>query len=218
MTAFNIKIISDNVCPFCYLGKAHLDKAISQIRQPSDTFNVSWQAYYLNPDASTKSEPVKQALTRKFGGSVSPTQLEAMQQRIRDMGALHGINFTNEGRVGSTRDSHRVVQLGKTKGGEVENKVVHEIMSMYFEKGGDITKEDDLVAAAEKAGVDGEETRRWLRDGKGKAEVDNEVLEGYKRGVQGVPHFIINDKYELHGAEAVSEFVRKLERARSESS
>ena len=215
MTAFNIKIISDNVCPFCFLGKARLDRAITQFRQPSDTFNISWQAYLLNPNSPTKSLPMREALAKKFGSTMTPAQIEGIQHRIQQMGKEDGLDITHQGWTGHTGKSHRVVQLGKTKGTEVEHKLVQEIMSMYFEHGGDITKDDDLVRAAEKAGIDAEEARNWIKEGKGADDVDREVQESRAMGVQGVPHFIINDKYEIHGAEDVSSFIKTLERAKA---
>ncbi|KAL6852968.1 hypothetical protein ACO1O0_007517 [Amphichorda felina] len=224
MTAFNIKIVSDNVCPYCYLGKVRLDRAIAQFRRDSspsspDTFNISWHAYMLDPSAPEGvSEPVQVTTARKFG----PARAAAMQQRLRQVGAAEGLDFTFAGRRGSTRDSHRVVQLAKAKAkakaiagdGDVEDRVVHEIMKMYFEAGGDVTAEEDLVRAAARAGVDAEETRAWLRGGKGGGEVDREVEEAYEMGVTGVPHFIINDKFEVHGAEDVSVFLKQLNKAR----
>lgn len=138
-----------------------------------------------------------------------------MQQRLQIMGKEEGINFTNQGRVGRTRDSHRIVQLGRTKGNETENKVVREVMKMYFEEGGDITSHDDLVKAAGKAGIEEGEAREWLSSEKGGKEVDGEVQEAYRMGVSGVPHVVINDKVEVHGAEDVSAFLDALKKARS---
>lgn len=110
------------------------------------------------------------------------------------------------------------MQLGKTKGNDVENKVVKEVMRMYFEEGGDITKEDDLVKAATRAGLAEEEARGWLRSENGGKEVDEEVQEAYKLGVRGVPHVVINDKFEVHGAEDVSVFLDALKKAKAASS
>ncbi|UKZ81498.1 hypothetical protein TrVFT333_009270 [Trichoderma virens FT-333] len=152
MANITIKIISDNVCPFCYLGKARLDRAISAFHNATpkgetDNFTISWHAFYLDPYASFESEPVRQHVARKFG---SLSRVDAIHERLAQTGAEEGLNFTFKGLVGNTRDSHRLVQLGRSKGNATENKVVSEIMKMFFEEGGDITSIDDLVKAAER--------------------------------------------------------------------
>jgi predicted DsbA family dithiol-disulfide isomerase len=129
---------------------------------------------------------------------------------MRQLGAQEGFTFTFNGRIGNTRDSHRVIQLGRTKGAEVEDRVAMAVMRMFFEGGGDITSWDDLVLAAETAGISAAETRAWLAGECGGHEVDNEVDEAYARGFRGVPTFIINDKYEVDGAADVSDFLEQF--------
>lgn len=218
MTHFSITAISDNVCPFCYLGIARLNRAIGLYKRtvPSgsnDTFAISWHAFQLDPTAKPgfgESRPTREVTAAKFGAQ----RVAALEERLASMGAAEGIRFTMAGRIGSTRDSHRVVQLGKTKGSEVENAVVHEVMKMYFEEGGDITSWDDLVAAAQKAGVDAAETREWLESGRGGDEVDREVEESVTMGVRGVPKFIINKKFQIDGAEDVQNMLGQLTAAK----
>lgn len=126
-------------------------------------------------------------MVQRFG----PERLAAMQQRLTLMGREEGINFGFGGKIGNTRDSHRLIQLGKTKGNDVENRVVLELFKSYFEEDGDITSHDTLIAAAEKAGLDRAETKDWLETGKGGKEVDEEVEEAYAKDIHGVPHFTI---------------------------
>lgn len=134
------------------------------------------------------------------------------------MGAAEGINFTLEGKLGNTRDAHRLVQLAKTKSNELENKVILELFKSYFEQGGDITSFEMLTAAGEKAGLDKSETRAWLESGKGGAEVDREVEEAYRKGVSGVPNFTINGRYDLSGAQEPETFVAEFLRAKESAS
>ena len=120
-----------------------------------DTFTISWHPYYLDPEAPKQGVPVSERMMERFG----PGRVEAMQRRLLLMGESEGLAFSFRSKLGNTRDSHRMIQLGKTKGAEVENRVVHEIMKSYFEGGGDITSADMLVDAAEKAGLDPAEAR-----------------------------------------------------------
>ncbi|KAH0524305.1 hypothetical protein TsFJ059_006834 [Trichoderma semiorbis] len=217
MTNFTIKIISDNVCPFCFLGKARLDRGISAFRNATpkgdtDNFTISWHAFYLDPHASFKSVPVREHVAQKFG---SFSRVDAIHERLAQTGAEEGLNFTFKSLIGNTRDSHRLVQLGRSKGNEMENKVVNQIMKMFFEEGGDITSMDDLVKAAERGGLDPKEAREWLLSNNGKREVEEEVNEATRMGVTVVPTFIINDKYRVQGAQSVDEFVKQFTRAKA---
>lgn len=142
-------------------------------------------------------------MVQRFG----PQRLAALQQRLKSMGREEGINFGFSGKVGNTRDSHRLIQFGKTKGEEVENRVVLELFKSYFEGDGDITSHDTLIEAAVKAGLDKAEVKDWLDTDKGGNEVDKEVQEAYAKDIHGVPHFTIQGKYEVDGAQDTQAFL-----------
>ncbi|KAH6962395.1 DSBA-like thioredoxin domain-containing protein [Ilyonectria sp. MPI-CAGE-AT-0026] len=211
MPNINIKVISDPVCPACYLGKHRLERAISLYRKSypggeNDTFTVSWHPYYLNPQAPRKGVQIKEYLASR----ISPDRVDMMNARMAKIGRAEGLNYTFDGKVGHTRDAHRVVQLAKTKGSEVENRVVGAIMKSFFEEGGDITSKDMLVEAAVQGGLEREETAGWLNEGKGGDAVDKEVEEAVRKGVQSVPRFYVDEKYEIHGAQDVDEFLQQI--------
>ncbi|KAI2616866.1 DSBA oxidoreductase [Hypoxylon sp. NC1633] len=217
MTNINIKIVSDTVCPWCYIGKKRLDKAIDLYRKvypgaKDDTFTVSWAPFYLDPTSPKVGVPVTERMVQRFG----PDRLAAMQQRLTLMGREEGIAFGFNGKIGNTRDSHRLIQLGKTKGPDTENRVVLELFKSYFEADGDITSHDTLLAAAEKAGLDKDEVKDWLETGKGGKEVDKEVDEAYAKGIHGVPHFTIQGKYDVDGAQDPQAFLEVFARAKEE--
>ncbi|KAI1503998.1 DSBA oxidoreductase [Biscogniauxia marginata] len=213
MTNFTIKIVSDTVCPWCYVGKKRLDRAIDLYRQvypggKDDTFTISWAPFYLDPTSPRVGIPVKERMAQRFG----PDRLQAIFERLTAIGGEEGINFGFAGRIGNTRDSHRLIQLGKTKGAEAENRVVLELFRSYFEGEGDITSHDTLVAAAEKAGLDPAEARDWLASGKGGAEVDAEVREANAKGIHGVPNFTIQGKHVVDGAQDAQVFMAEFAR------
>lgn len=149
-------------------------------------------------------------MAQKFGAD----RVAALNARMRQMGQSEGINFTQEGKTGNTRDAHRLIQLAKTQGTEKEDSVVSSLFRSYFEEGGDITSHDDLVAAAERGGIEAATARDWLKSDKGGAEVDAEVSEAFQRGAHGVQHFIINDSIEVGGAQDVQTFVGEFLRAK----
>jgi predicted DsbA family dithiol-disulfide isomerase len=205
MTKYNISIVSDTVCPWCYVGKNRLELAIKQHRttHPDDTFTTSWHPFYLNPD-SPKVSTDKQALyAAKFGAQ----RTQVMQAHLARLGKDIGINFKYGGRTGNTRDSHRLIQLGKTKGEAVQTRVVEELFAAYFENEEDITERETLVRRGVQAGLEEKEVREWLESGAGGEEVDREVTEAKRKFVTGVPNFTINGRYEVQGAEEPAKFL-----------
>ncbi|KAH7029230.1 DSBA-like thioredoxin domain-containing protein, partial [Microdochium trichocladiopsis] len=209
MTNFKINIVSDTVCPWCYVGKKRLDQAIELYRKvyptgKDDTFTISWSAFQLDPTSPKKGVPLNERMAQKFGAAAVPR----LHERLSTIGRDVGIDFSFDSRVGNTRDSHRVIQLGKTKGLEVENRVVLELFKTYFENNGDITSWEDLVAAAERAGLEQAEVREWLESGKGGEEVDAEVGKAQARDIHGVPHFTIQDQFEVGGAQDAEGFLQ----------
>ncbi|KAK5725334.1 hypothetical protein LTR15_003519 [Elasticomyces elasticus] len=205
MTEFKIDIVSDTVCPWCYVGNNRLEKAIQahQANNPKDTFTTTWHPYYLNPDAP-KSVDKQAYYERKFG----PQRTQVMQGHLLRLGKQVGIDFAFNGKTGNTRDSHRLIQLGKTKGEEMQTKVVKQLFNSYFEDNEDITSQEVLIARGVKAGLNEAEVRDWMASGKGGPEVDREVAEAQQKSIGGVPNFTINGQYEVHGAEEPSAFLQ----------
>ncbi|KAH6658051.1 DSBA-like thioredoxin domain-containing protein, partial [Truncatella angustata] len=215
MTHFDITIISDPVCPFCYLGKKRLDKGIELYRKvypggKDDTFNISWSAFYLDPTAPQVGIPLMERMEQRFGREKLPMIREA----LRKQGLQDGINFSTESKIGNTRNAHRLIQLAKTKGNEIENRVAMELFKAYFEDGGDITSFQTLTDAAVKAGMDRDRTKDWLDSGKGGEAVDKEVEEANAKGLSGVPQFTIQGKWQVDGAQDPRDFFDAIVAAR----
>ncbi|OTB02071.1 hypothetical protein M426DRAFT_323017 [Hypoxylon sp. CI-4A] len=217
MTNIHVKIVSDTVCPWCYIGKKRLDKAIELWRKvypggKDDTFTVTWSPFYLDPTAPKKGIPLVEGMIAKFG----PARVPALQQRLAQAGRSEGINMTFDSIFGNTRDSHRLIEFGKTKGNDAENRVVLELFKSYFENAGDITSHAMLIEAAEKAGLDKAEAKEWLETGKGGKEVDEAVDQAYAKGIHGVPNFTIQGKYDLGGAQEPEAFIELFAKAKEE--
>jgi predicted DsbA family dithiol-disulfide isomerase len=227
MTNFHIKVISDNVCLYvsdppldqisatdylkCYLGKARLERAIDLYKKTYpggkyDTFAVSWHPYYLDPAAPESSVPTRDLVEKRYGTD----RIGSKEARMKQMGATEGFSFKLGGKIGRTRDSHRVVQFAKLKGNEIENSVVNSIMKSYFEESGDITDTDTLVNAAVRGGLDEGQLRSWLETGAGIDIVDRESEEAYQMGLKGVPHFIMQGNHHLDGAQDVESFLEQF--------
>src|SRR5688572_13085914 len=143
----------DTICPWCYVGYRKLKAAQSLwLRQyPSDTFTVRWRPFLLRPDLPRGVSRDKQtAYAEKFGAD----RLPMMHARLAEVGEQVGIKFKFGGRIGATRDSHRVIHLAGELGGEaLETKTVEGLFAAYFENEEDITDLNTLKAIATEAGI-----------------------------------------------------------------
>ncbi|KAL2163506.1 hypothetical protein VTH06DRAFT_5564 [Thermothelomyces fergusii] len=218
MTTFNIKVVSDAICPWCYVGKKRLERAIELYKRDvpggaNDTFNISWHPFYLDPTLPKDGVDFNVRIAEKYG----PQRAEMIKSHLRAVGEAEGIRFSLQRRVGNTRDAHRLIQLAKTKSADAQDRLVSTLFQSHFEEGADITSQSVLVAIAEKAGLDKDEARDWLSQEKGGEEVDGEVREAYRKGIQGVPNFTINGRYELSGAQEPQTFLDLFVRAKQSS-
>ncbi len=136
-------------------------------------------------------------------------------ERLSKVGKDAGINFKFGGKTGNTRDSHRLIQLGKSKSPEVQTRVVEELFSAYFENEGDITSHEVLTNAGVKAGLDEKEVKEWLASDKGGKAVDEEVEQAQLNQISGVPNFTIQGKYEVGGAQDPGVFLRLFEKIKA---
>lgn len=203
----NILIIT----AWCYVGKKRLEKGIAAYKErhpdSNDTFATNWFPFYLDPSAP-KSIDKQERYESKFGKE----RTLMMQERLSQIGQAEGINFKYGGKTGNTRDSHRLIQLGKTKSPQIQTRVIEELFAAYFENEKDITRQDILIEAGVKAGLDEKEAKEWLESGKGGPEVDKEVQDAVEQNISGVPNFTINDQFEVGGAQEASAFVKLFER------
>lgn len=147
----------------------------------------------------------------KFGED----RTEMIFERLSQVGKDSGINFKFGGKTGNTRDSHRLIQLGKSKSLAVQTRVVEELFASYFENEGDITDHATLLKAAVKAGLEEKEAKEWLASDKGGEAVDEEVEAAQLNQISGVPNFTVQGKYEIGGAQDPGVFLRLFEKIKA---
>ncbi|KAJ8069265.1 hypothetical protein OCU04_002927 [Sclerotinia nivalis] len=212
MTKFDIEVVSDTICPWCYVGKEKLEQGITAYKQrhpdSDDTFNITWLPFYLAPDAPKKGVDKRSWYASRFGEE----RITIIDNRLAQIGKELGINFNFEGRTGHTRDSHRIIELAKTKSPALQTKVVESLFKSYFEEEGDITSHEMLRNAAVRAGLDEKEVNEWLESDKGGAEVDRRVEAARRNSISGVPNFTVQGKYEIGGAQDSAVFLRLFEK------
>ncbi|EGR44714.1 uncharacterized protein TRIREDRAFT_5818 [Trichoderma reesei QM6a] len=221
MTHFRIDVVSDIVCPWCYVGRKQVQRA-QQLwlqRHPSnssDTFSVRYAPFQLNPDSPRgpgHSIDKQGYYVQRFGAE----RTAMIQERLRAVGEPLGIHFKFGGRVGNSRDGHRLIHLGGKHGEETQLKVVDGLFAAYFENEKDITDYDVLRDVAKGAGIPEEEFNKAIVESdEGGEEVDAAAGTARLRGISGVPDYTIQGKYRLSGAQDATEFVKVFERVKAE--
>ncbi|CAI7603426.1 unnamed protein product [Penicillium pancosmium] len=234
MTNFKIQIISDSVCPWCYVGFKRLSRAIlsHKTQHPSDKFTITWKAFYLNASSPPYPGTDKQEMYKaKFGAE----RVAAMFARLAPIGESEGIHFSFGGNTGATRDSHRLIwfagQIEKqqeTSGeaatsseaiGGIQTRVVENLFRAYFEEEKNITDKTVLSEAGISAGLDSGAVRTLLEDeeaDQGGEEVDAEAAAASRQLVSGVPFFEVQGKYAIEGADEPETFLEIFQRVKDD--
>jgi predicted DsbA family dithiol-disulfide isomerase len=201
-----IDVVSDVVCPWCYIGKRRLEKAIDQLSDDYE-FEVEYLPFELNPDAAKEGVNQKEYLTKKFGGEARYHQIT---NHVTATAAEEGLRFDFAKQLVSpnTHDAHRIIFLAKAEGKQKEVKEA--FMKAYFEQGIDLSKKENLIAVAASTGLDDKKVQSWLESDEGLAEVELAQQMNYQRGISGVPFYIINNKYGVSGAQPTDAVVKML--------
>ncbi len=198
-----IDVFSDTICPWCYIGKRRFEKARAQ-RAGLD-IDIHWRAFQLNPDMPTEGMDRKHYVETKFGG---PDRAREVYARVASAGTGEDIafNFASISRTPNTVASHRLIRFAHDQPGG-QDAVVDALFEAYFLHGEDIGDNDVLVAAAQRAGLDPEAARAFLLSDEYAHAVRAEDVRARQLGIQGVPFFIINNKYGVSGAQSPEVFV-----------
>lgn len=205
-TRIKIDVVSDVVCPWCYIGKRRLENALSRLPENFEV-DVNFLPFELNPDTPKAGTDHKRYLADKFG---SMERYHQLTDHVTNVAAGEGLKFDYEKQsvIPNTLDSHRLIQYAKDFGKQPEMKEA--LMKAYFEQGVDLSKLDNLVKIAESVGLDANTTREFLSSEKGVLEVKAMEQLNYKRGISGVPFYIINNKYGVSGAQPSDTFLEIL--------
>jgi predicted DsbA family dithiol-disulfide isomerase len=203
-----IDVVSDVVCPWCFIGKNRLEKAIAL--KPDIPVEVIWRPYFLNDWVPREGMSRDDYLTAKFG---SPERYKGIAGRVQQAAAAEGLTYAVDkiSRQPNTTDAHRLIRwaAGIGKAGEMKQK----LMDLYFTEGADLTNTAVLVEAAADVGLNAEDTRAALASDQDLAEVEREVLAAKEAGIEGVPMFIFGGKFAVSGAQSPEYLADAIERA-----
>jgi predicted DsbA family dithiol-disulfide isomerase len=208
-TPLPIDVVSDVVCPWCYIGKRFLEKAIAL--KPEIPVEVRFRPYFLNPWVPREGISREQYLITKFG---SVERYNANSQRIVEAAAHAGLNYARDKikRQPNTLDCHRLIHWAGGNAAAMKQR----LMELYFSEGGDLTSRDVLVQAAIDCGLDGDEVRRRLATDEDAAEVEAEANSAKEAGIEGVPCFVFGRLMAVSGAHPPDALAQAIERAAQE--
>jgi predicted DsbA family dithiol-disulfide isomerase len=195
-TTLPVDVISDVVCPWCYVGKRRLEAAIAA--RPNLSVVVRWRPYFLNPWVPRAGMAREDYLVAKFG---SVERYKQMSGRLVELGQAEGIAFDFDAitRQPNTIDCHRLILWARTSGDPAILK--ERLMSLYFEQGADLTDRTVLIGAAQLVGLDAETTERLLASDADVERVTREAQHATEIGVDGVPTFILGSMLAMQGAQ-----------------
>ncbi|HEU4717457.1 MAG TPA: DsbA family oxidoreductase [Bacteroidia bacterium] len=205
-----IEIWSDVMCPFCYIGKRHFEKALEQFAE-KDSVRVTWKSYQLDPALKPEGEQnIYDYLAERKG--ISRQQSETMHERVVRMAEAAGLHYDfDKAIVANSFDAHRLSHLAAKHG--LQDAMEERLFAAYFTEGKNIGDPETLVQLGAEVGLDENEIRGMLRSDAFSAGVKQDADEAAQLGARGVPFFVIDRKYGISGAQPVETFLRALDEA-----
>jgi predicted DsbA family dithiol-disulfide isomerase len=194
----SVDVVSDVVCPWCFIGQKRLDIAIGQTADVD--VEVRWRPFQLDPTIPPEGKDRKRYMLDKFG---SEERIRQIHQRVEGLGADVGIDFAFDAiKVApNTLDAHRLIRWAGTVGTEVQNKLVRRLFKLNFEEGRNIGDHAVLIEAAREAGMDAAVVETLLPTEADVEAVQSEIETAQRMGISGVPCFLIEGKYAVMGAQ-----------------
>ena len=194
----SVDVVSDVVCPWCYVGLKRLETARAQL--PDLDVAVRWRPYQLDPTIPQGGVDRRAYMINKFGSEERIRQIHA---RIKPLGEAEGIRFAFDAIKVSpnTLDAHLLLRWAGAIGNEVQNDLKRRLMQLYFEEGADIGDHAVLIDAATASGMDGSIVVAMLPTDADRAEVREEIATASRMGITGVPCFLLEGKYAVMGAQ-----------------
>lgn len=208
-----IEIWSDVMCPFCYIGKRRFEDALQQFAH-KDEVEVEWKSFQLNPDMKTDpSLNINQYLADAKGWNLDYAQ--QMNNHVTEMAAQVGLTYDfDKAVVANSFNAHRLGHLAKKHGlGEAAEEA---LFKAYFTDGKNIDDQDTLIDLGVSIGLNTDEIKQTLLSDAFADEVKHDLSEAQQLGIQGVPFFVMNNKYGVSGAQAVPVFSETLEKSFAE--
>jgi predicted DsbA family dithiol-disulfide isomerase len=206
-----IDVVSDVVCPWCYIGKRRIENALALV--PDVPVEVHWRPFFLNPWVPREGISRDEYLTTKFG---SVDAYKGIAGRVVTAADEEGLSYRPDlvKRQPNTIDCHRLIHWADAKGKAPQMK--QRLMELYFRDGGDLTDREVLVRAAADCGLDGDDMRARLGTDEDVALISAHAQEASDKGISGVPTFVFAQKYAVSGAQPAELLTRAIRQVSAE--
>lgn len=203
-----IDVVSDVVCPWCYLGKRRLEAALKL--RPDVEAEIHWRPYFLNPHVPREGMARTDYLSRKFG---SDERFRPAHERLSKLGKEEGVEFHFEKiqRQPNTLDVHRVIHWAEEAG--KGSAIVENIFNAFFTKGADLTDNEGLINAAAAGGLNAEDVRRDIASDRDLEFIQKAAASAADGGISGVPFFILNSRFAVAGAQTPDQLAQAIDQA-----
>jgi predicted DsbA family dithiol-disulfide isomerase len=205
-----IEVWSDVVCPWCYIGKGRLDRALREFEHAAEV-EITWRSYQLNPDMPPgQAVPTLDYLAGRFG-----PQAKAMVSRVADLAMAEGLAFDYDTSLAvNTLDAHRALHLAADLG--LADAAQERLFRAHFAEGADLSDPDTLATLLGQVGVPADRVQTVLAGAQYADEVRADIDQANAFGAGGVPFFVIDRRYGISGAQPVETFLHALRTAHAD--
>jgi predicted DsbA family dithiol-disulfide isomerase len=203
MKAIRIDVVSDVICPWCFLGKRRLDRALAAL--PEVKAEINWRPFFLDPTISPEGLDRREYLIAKFGEE----RLNSLHSPFEEARANEGVpyDFGKITRTPNTLDAHRLIRWSHVDG--KQHEMAERLFVAYWSEGRDVGDRAELAGLARDAGMD---VKERLNSGLDADAVLREANQAIQMGIQGVPCFILSEKYGLSGAQPADQLIAAIEK------
>ena len=203
-----IDIWSDIACPWCYIGKRHLEGGIAALGADAPEVEIEYHSFELAPDTPVDFEGSEIDFLAHHKG-LPAAQVEGMLERVTGIAAAAGLDYDFDAlRHTKTLKAHELLHFAKSEGRQLE--LAERLFRAYFTEGRHLGRVDELVALAAEVGLDADDARRALESGRYASAVQADIAQAGAYGFQGVPFFVIDGKYGVSGAQPAEVFSQVL--------
>ncbi|OQW55172.1 MAG: disulfide bond formation protein DsbA [Proteobacteria bacterium SG_bin9] len=206
-----LDVVSDVVCPWCYIGKKRIEDALALV--PDVPVQLNWRPFFLNPWVPREGITRDEYLTQKFG---SVEAYKSIAGRVGEAARAEGLEYNAQlvKRQPNTIDCHRLIHWAGAIGKSAEMK--QRLMELYFRDGGDLTDANVLVQAARDIGLDGDDVKKRLATDEDVELISGNAQEAAEKGISGVPTFVFAQKYAVSGAQDPQALARAIRQVSAE--
>ena len=198
LNSITVDVVSDVVCPWCFIGQKRLDKAIASVGDVD--IHIRWRPFQLDPTIPPQGQDRREYMMAKFG---SEQRIREIHARIEPLGEAEGISFAFDAiKVApNTLDAHRLIRWAGAVGEDVQNRLVRRLFQLNFEEGANLGDHGVLTEAAREAGMDASVVETLLPTDADVDSVRTEIATASRMGITGVPCFLLEGKYAVMGAQ-----------------